>query len=74
MHEKENYLLKIKKGNLKLNEEELVKYNTFKFNLVFKYYDFVKKSEEFKGYYVSEASPASHQNNKDDSAIFINHI
>jgi hypothetical protein len=55
LNEMENFLIKIKKGSLKMNDEQLVKDNTFKLNLNFKYYDFVKKSEQFKGYYVSEA-------------------
>ena len=53
----ENFLLKIKRINLQVGEDELVKDNLFKLNLTFKYYDFLKKSEQIRGYYVSEATP-----------------
>ena len=61
----DNFLLKVKRNYLQVDENELVKDNLFKLNLTFKYYDFVKKSEQIRGYYVSEATPPSTPNESD---------
>ena len=52
----DNFLLKIKRNYLQLDEDQLEKGNLFKLNLTFKYYDFVKRSEQVRGYYVSDAT------------------
>ena len=55
----DNFLLKIKRNYLQIDEEALEKGNLFKLNLTFKYYDFVKRSEQVRGYYVNEATLVS---------------
>ena len=66
LNEMDNFLLKIKRNYLQIDEEELKKGNLFKLNLTFKYYDFVKRSElsdtercRLRGYYVNEATLVS---------------
>ena len=55
----DNFLLKIKRNYLQVDEDNLEKGNLFKSNLTFKYYDFVKRSEQVRGYFVNEAAPVS---------------
>ena len=55
LNEMDNFLLKIKRNYLQIDEDQLEKGNLFKLNLTFKYYDFVKRSEQVRGYYVNEA-------------------
>ena len=59
LNEMDNFLLKIKRNYLQIDEEALEKGNLFKLNLTFKYYDFVKRSEQVRGYYVNEATLVS---------------
>ena len=59
LNEMDNFLLKIKRNYLQLDEDQLEKGNLFKLNLTFKYYDFVKRSEQVRGYYVNEATLVS---------------
>ena len=59
LNEMDNFLLKIKRNYLQVGEDQLEKGNLFKLNLTFKYYDFVKRSEQVRGYYVSEAALVS---------------
>ena len=59
LNEMDNFLLKIKRNYLQIDEDQLEKGNLFKLNLTFKYYDFVKRSEQVRGYYVNEATLVS---------------
>ena len=60
LNEMDNFLLKIKRNYLQIDEDQLEKGNLFKLNLTFKYYDFVKRSEQVRGYYVCEATLTRH--------------
>ena len=59
LNEMDNFLLKIKRNYLQIDEDALEKGNLFKLNLTFKFYDFVKRSEQIRGYYVCEATLVS---------------